>query len=106
MIRMRIRYEALDDDNELCVLGCDSFLHGRCFGDENKGLGKSKGDHHEGFRVEYGIRLCDDEDVIEKYIDSEDMKEYDDDVDMLKDQMFGICIMIIYVNMLMLWVHG
>ena len=35
------------------------------------------------------------------------MKEYDDDdVDVFKDQMFGMCIMIIYVNMLMLWVHG
>ena len=70
----------------MCVLGCNSFLHDRRFGDENNGLGKSKGDHHEGFRVEYGIRLCDDEDVIEKYIDSEDIKEHDDDVDAFKDQ--------------------
>ena len=62
---MRIRYETLDDDNELCLLRCDRFLHDRCFGDENKGLGKSKADHHEGFCVEYGIRICDDEDVIE-----------------------------------------
>ena len=69
-----------------CVWGWDNFLHGRCFGGENKVLGKSKGDHHEGFRVEYGIRLCDDEDAIEKYIDSDDMQEYDDDVDVFKDQ--------------------
>ena len=88
MIRMRIRYEALDDDNELCVLGCDSFLHDRCFGDENKGLGKSKGVNHTGLHDEYRIQVCDDEDMVKKYVDSDDMKEYgDDDVGVYNDHL-------------------
>ena len=39
-------------------------------------LSKSKGNNHEGFR--YGIRACNDDDVIQKYIDDHVVSLYND----------------------------
>ena len=64
-----------------CVLDCDDFRHYTFRGlkdcDENKGLGKWKGDNHERFSNEYEIRFCDDEEFVENYVYGDDMNEYD-----------------------------
>ena len=73
-----------DDDRKVCVLGCDD----KFCGDENKGLGKSKGVNHAGLHDEYRIWVCDDEDIVKKYVDNDDMKEYgDDDVGVYNDHL-------------------
>ena len=43
------------------------FLHDRCY--ENNGFRKSKGDNHEGFHYDNRIGVCDDEDIVQKYVD-------------------------------------
>ena len=51
-------------------------LHYRCY--ENKGLRKSKSDNHEGFHHDNRIGVCDDENIIQKYVDDVVVGFYND----------------------------
>ena len=56
--------EGESDEEELCVLGCLGFLRDRFY----KSFTRSNGDIHEDIHYENRIGICDDEDILQKYV--------------------------------------